>query len=157
MSPDGFSGPSGMIQPIQPNLAPDWEQIEALVGRLVTVAAGHGGEFLVSGLGENPRTGKKLPPIHLHPSNDHTARENILRDIETVVTKDRRYNCTALMQPELKQFQKGESDVLGVLAAVTDWDGENDPDTRCDRLPAAMPKAPLERMFETAAPIAAQL
>jgi hypothetical protein len=124
---------------INPYSVPDWEQIEALVDRLVTVAAGHGGEFLVSGLGENPQTGERLPPIHLHPSNDHTARENILRDIETIVTKDGGYNCyigIALMNPGLTQFQKGgERDVLGVLAAVTDWDGKNDPETRYSRLP----------------------
>jgi hypothetical protein len=124
---------------INPYSVPDWEQIEALVDRLVPVAAGHGGEFVISGLGEDPDTGETLPTIHLHPSNDETARENILLAIKAVVERRCGYNCyigIALMRPGLKQYQKGgESDVLGVLAAVTDWDGKNDPETRHNRLP----------------------
>jgi hypothetical protein len=124
---------------IEPDPAPDWPKVTPLIERLVKIAAGHGGEFLISGLGEDPETGEKLPPIHLHPANDHTAAANIMQAIETVVATGCGYNCyigIALMKPGLTQFQKGgESDVVGVLAAVTDWDDKNDPRTRHDRLP----------------------
>jgi hypothetical protein len=142
--------PDGLFNsaiPVGPDPTPDCAHVSPLIERLVKIATGHGGEFLISGLGENPETGEKLPPIHLHPTNDHAAAENILHAIETVVAKGDGYNCyigISLMKPGLTQFQKGgESDVLGVLAAVTDWDGKNDPKTRHDRLPR-YPQAEIE-------------
>jgi hypothetical protein len=110
-----------------------------LIGRLVEIAAGNGGEFLVATVGsEDPKTGEKLVPLNLHVPNDEHAMEGLLKAID-IAARQRGDNCyigIALMKPGLSTHQKGtEADVSGVLAAVTDWDGKNDPKTRLGRLP----------------------
>ena len=58
---------------------PDWPQVVPLIERLVKIATGHGGEFLVSTVGsENPKTGEKLAPLNLHVPNDNRAREELV-------------------------------------------------------------------------------
>jgi hypothetical protein len=125
---------------IQPDPTPDRSQVTPLIERLVGIAAGHGGEFLVATVGsEDPNTGEKLFPRNLHVPNDEHARDGLLNAIKGVATERRGNNCyvgIALFRPDLTSAQKGkEADVVGVLAAVTDWDGKNDPKTRLDRLP----------------------
>ena len=78
--------------------------------------------------------------------NDAEAYNGIFRATETLA-KVPGANCyigISLMTAGLNISQKGkEADVLGVLAAVTDWDRKNDPATRDDRLPWA-PMAEVE-------------
>jgi RepB DNA-primase from phage plasmid len=130
-----------------PNTTPDWPQVTPLIERLVGIAKGYGGEFLVTTVGsEDPKTGKKLVPLNLHVPNDDRAREGLLSAIKEATLQDGN-NCyvgIALFRPGLTSTQKGkEADVVGVLAAVTDWDGKNDPVTRNDRLPMC-PMAEIE-------------
>lgn len=142
-SPAGVEPSPGIglaIAPIQPDPTPDWSQVTPFIERLVEIAAGHRGEFLVATVGsEDPKTGEKLVPLNLHVPNDEHAMEGLLKAIKSVATERRGDNCyvgIALFRPGLTSPQKGkEADVVGVLAAVTDWDGKNDPKTRLGRLP----------------------
>jgi len=132
--PDGsFSSLSDL------DTTPDWPQVTPLIERLVGIAKGHGGEFLIATVGsEDPKTSKKLAPLNLHVPNDNRAREALLNAIG-IATRQQGNNCylsIALFLPGLTSAQKGkEAEVVGVLAAVTDRDGKNDPATRDDRLP----------------------
>jgi hypothetical protein len=132
---------------IDPDPTPDWSQVKPLIECLVRTAAGHGGEFLVAVGSEDPETGAKLKPASFHVHNDARARNRLLNAIKGVATERKGDNCylgIALMKPGLSIYQKGtEADVIGVLAAVTDWDGKNDPKTRHDRLPLC-PQAEVE-------------
>jgi hypothetical protein len=138
--PDGsLALPLGVAEHCNPDTTPDWPQVTPLIERLIKIAKGHGGEFLVATVGsEDPKTGKKLAPLNLHIPNDDNAREGLLSAIGNA-TRQHGNNCylsIALFRPGLTGAQKGkEVDVVGVLAAVTDWDGKNDPATRHDRLP----------------------
>jgi hypothetical protein len=122
-----------------PNTTPDWPQVTPLIDRLVGIAKGYGGEFLIATVGsEDPKRGTKLPALNFHVPNDDHARNTLLNAIDRA-TQQSGNNCyvgIALFQPGLTGAQKGkEADVVGALAAVTDWDGKNDPATRDDRLP----------------------
>ena len=138
--PDGsLALPLGVAEHCNPDTTPDWPQIVPLIERLVKIAAGHRGEFLVSTVGsENPKTGEKLAPLNLHVPNDDQAREELLNAISRA-TQQSANNCyvgIALFRAGLTGLQKGrEADVVGLLAAVTDWDDKNDPATRSDSLP----------------------
>jgi hypothetical protein len=136
--PDGSlaSGP-GFAEHNGPT--PDLPDVTPLIERLVKIATGHEGEFLVTTVSsEDPQTGGKLPPLILHVPNDEHARKGLLKAIDSA-TLQRGNNCyvsVALFRPGLTGAQKGkEADVVGVIAAVTDWDGKNDPETRDARLP----------------------
>src|SRR5215469_10667821 len=89
---------------------PDWPQVIPLIERLVGIAKGHGGEFLVATVGsEDPKTGKKLTPLNLHVPNDDRAREALLNAIGTA-TRQHGNNCyvgIALFRPGLTSAQKG--------------------------------------------------
>ncbi len=125
-----------------------------LVLHLRVVARDHGGKFVVCNVGsEEPCT-----PCHVrdektgelvwarakrrsdiwHVRNDENAVENLWTAIEAINAEpgNNAYICVSLMKQTLAPGKKGtESDTLGILAAVTDWDGKNDPETRTARLP----------------------
>jgi putative DNA primase/helicase len=132
----------------------DRDQARELISRLVEVARGAGGVFVVSNVGSeepckpyqvpNPKTGElqwvrtKLTTDVRHVSNDENAAEALLAAVEAVNSRRgaNTYICISLMQEGLAAGKKGgKGDVLFVLAAVTDWDGKNDPETRTERLP----------------------
>lgn len=129
-------------------------QAGELVIRLCEIAAGYGGKFVVCDAGSdepvaphkepNPKNGgiKWVRPGKSsdvrHVANDENAGNGLMAAIEAVnaYRGANTYLSIALMKPELAAGSKGKkADVLGVLAAVTDWDTKNDPETRTDRLP----------------------
>src|SRR5271166_878445 len=98
------------------------------------------GEFLVATVGsEDPETGVKLQPANLHVPNDARAYNELLSAIEGATTERKGNNVyigISLTKPGLDLYHKGtEADVIGVLAAVFDFDGKHDPETRHARLP----------------------
>src|SRR5437016_5458860 len=133
--PDGFLAPRlDIAEHSKPIPIPDWPQVTPLIERLVKIGRGHGGEFLVATVGsEDPKTGEKLAPLNLHVPNDENAPGSLLKSIDSA-TRQNGNNCyisVALFRRGLTHAQKGkEADVVGVLAAVTDWDDKNDPATR---------------------------
>jgi hypothetical protein len=121
--PDGSFAPRLNIgEYSEPIPMPDWPHVTPLIARLVRIARGHDGEFLVATVGsEAPETGEKLAPLNLHVPNDKHARKGLLNAIDSA-TRQHGNNCyvsIALFQPGLTRAQKGkEADVVGVLAAV---------------------------------------
>jgi hypothetical protein len=78
--PDGsMASRLGVAAGADPGTTPDWPQVTPLIERLVRIATGHGGEFLVSTVGsETPNSGGKLAPLNLHVPNDNRAREELV-------------------------------------------------------------------------------
>jgi hypothetical protein len=143
-SPVVNSSGSDDIVSIKPDPMPDWSQVRPLIEQLLKVASGHGGTFLVSTVGsEDPETGIALGAYHFHTQNDEDALKQLSLSIEAIATGGtqggRGYNCYVgiqLMRPGLTTRQKGrEGDVIGVFAAVVDFDGKHHPETRDERLP----------------------
>jgi hypothetical protein len=132
----------------------DRDQARELINCLVKVARGAGGIFVVANSGSeepcrpyqipDPKTAEprwtrtKVASDIRHIPNDDNAAEALLEAVEAINSRRgaNTYVCISLMKPGLAAGKKrGKNDVLFVLAAVTDWDDKNNPETRTSRLP----------------------
>ena len=99
--PAGVEPSSGIgleTTPIQSDSTPDWSHAEPLIERLVEIAAGHDGEFVISAVGnEDPQTGAKLPQKHLHVPNGDCACTKLLDAIGRIASERRGNNAISAL------------------------------------------------------------
>ncbi|MDA3834870.1 MAG: DNA-primase RepB domain-containing protein, partial [Spirochaetales bacterium] len=84
------------------------------------------GKLIISVFGENPDTGKALPPVvkHFSPNKQQDIIEFILQ--KTTRLHSNVYMPPVLMRPDLAQGKKGgEKDIVAVLGLVADFDDDD--------------------------------
>ena len=117
--------------------------------RLVRIGRGHGGEFVVCGFGEDPQTDRALSSqlVRIQNKGEPTFIYRQFGSAIRRLSKTRGLNiymAPALVRDGLPEGLRGkETDIIGVLAVVVDFDAKNDPASRHKRLPVA-PHAEVE-------------
>jgi hypothetical protein len=113
-----------------------------ILERLVTTAKGAGGKFVVCGFGEGRPGFSPLPPhiVHIENSGEPVFIYRKIGAAIRQITATPGMNCyimPCLVRSDLPEGQRGkESDVIGVLAIVLDFDADHghDPASRHDRI-----------------------
>ena len=107
---------------VVPDTAAIKEDLKLLFGHLPG-----DGKIVIASYGENPSTGKNLPPrtLHYSPSQYEQAAE-VFAALSAEAHRNA-YVSLALMRNDLAQGKKGgESEVVGVVGLVADFDAKND-------------------------------